>query len=248
LKLPNPKATTHTLLILAGSALLLFILGVFIYVGCSKQLVSVEKDLAEKQRLVDDSKKIAARLIESQQQLQQAQLELGCLETSVATYQYVPTLLKQLEQLGKSNNLRVLSVRPKPAPPAPPPPIKKTSEDPQAAPELSSKNGDSGKSTETVKPYEELSIDVEVEGTYWNTRNFVNHLTKFPKIISVKSIQIIPSGIVTSSRQSPKLSVIFNVTAYIFPLNSTPATYNNPKPLTSSSSAAGATRRAGNEG
>lgn len=222
----------------AITAGVLFLVGVLLYVFFAQQLGSATSQLAAKAKAVDECEQKSNRLVESQQALAQTKLELGCLETSITNYEYVPTLLKQLESLGKSMNLNVLSVRPQPI-------EKEVAVKPAAS---SSAEGGEKKTADasgtdnnaasvkkvTPKPYTELKIDIEVEGSYWNARNFMYRLTKFPKIIAVNQIQLSPSGLVMG-RNSPKLQVKLNVTAFIFKEGD--VAVGQPKTLPSTSAA-----------
>lgn len=242
MKLPSPKATAQTLTVTAVMAGVLFMVGILLYVLLAQQMGNATGELQAKQKAVGDANKVASRIVESQQKLEETKLKLSCLESSVATYEYVPTLLKQLETLGKSMSLNVLSVRPQPI-----------VEDTVAAakPAASGENQEGEKSAASsntkkkeVKPYKELKIEIEVEGTYWNTRNFMYRLTKFPKIIAVNQIQMSPAGLVIG-RNSPKLQVRLSVTAFIFPDKESGKEQVAPTPSTSAS---GTERRSSNEG
>jgi len=247
LKLPALKPSTRTLTLLAAGAAVLFFSGVLVYTACSRSLKSVEAELAAKQKQLDESKKIAARLEAAQGAYEQAQAELAILETSVATYAYVPTLLQQLERLGQSKKLKVVAVRPAPATPPTRAPIKRTSENPEAGADTSQKTS-TAKKAEPPKPYEELNIDVELEGTFWNARDFIDSLTSFPKIVAVRRVQITPIASL-EQRGSPRLSVRLGVTAFIFPVKGAESPPAKPEPsLPAATKAATASGRISNEG
>ena len=248
MKFPTLSASTRTTTMLAAVAAVLFFATIMTYMVCSGHLRSVALELQDKQKQVDDSTKIAMRLNDAEQSYLQAQGELGYLETSVATHAYVPTLLEQLERLGREMDLRVVSVRPQVAPPPPPRPIKRTSEDPQAAPETSSKGTQSAEKPQLPKPYEELIIDVELEGTYWHARNFLYRLTSFPKVVAVKQIQMAPVNMV-ARRGSPRLSVKLNVVAFVFPASPVQNEQTKPAPPPAATTkAATLSRRSNDEG
>jgi Tfp pilus assembly protein PilO len=215
LTLPVFNASKRTIISFAIAAGVLFCVAGFAYYMCAQKLGIVDADLIAKQKQVDDSTQTAKRLTVVQSEYLDAQNEISFLETSVSSQEYVPTLLKQLESLGKSLDLRVDSVRPMLAVPAPPPPIKKTADGSDAA----AGSGQPGAQVEAPKPkpYDELTIDVELEGSYWNARNFISRLTQFPKIMAVKEVQLSPSQI-GEYRGSPKLLVRLRLTAFVFPV------------------------------
>jgi Tfp pilus assembly protein PilO len=218
LKLQTVNPSTRAMGVMAGVAAVLLLVGIFAYVSESENLRTARNTLRDKEAQVEAGKKVATRLQESEQNFADTQAQLACLETSVSTYAYVPTLLSQLEQLGRSLDLKVVAVKPLPAPPAPVAAIKRTSQDAQAAPETASSPG-ATTAKKADKPYEELKIDIEVEGNYWCTRSFIYRLTRFPKILSVNEVQLSPAGVVTRKR-SPRLQASLNVTAFIFPAES----------------------------
>ncbi len=175
----------------------------------SKHLHAVSTSLTEKQKQVEDSTRIAGRLKQAQAECNKAQMEISFLETSVSTFAYVPTLLGQLEELGKQHSLKVTSVRPRPAP----------IEAPRPAPKAED-GGTSGKTaaaekSEPVKPYDELLIDLELEGTYWNIHDFMFSLTRFPKIVAVNQIEMAPMA-AAEKKGSPTLLVKLGLTAFVF--------------------------------
>jgi len=199
------------MLVMAVIAVMLFGVCGFTYYNRASKLGVLENDIKKKEARLADSEKIARQLTDVESQYQQAQTNLGILEKGVSTKAYVPTLLRQVETLGRSMNLRVLGVKPKAIVEAPPP----------AAPP----DGEPGKSDDKTKkpvvavkkpdPYEKLSIDLEVSGKYWDVVKFVEAITQFPKIIAVNSVQIAPANNSAKGPGSPELSVRLNATAFI---------------------------------
>lgn len=205
------KPSKQTMLVMAVIAVMLFGVCGFTYYNRASRLSVLEHDIKKKEARLADSEKIARQLADVECQYQQAQTNLGVLEKGVSTKAYVPTLLRQVETLGRSMNLRVLGVKPQTIV-EPPPPV-------QAKPEgESGKNGDKAAVAVPVKkpdPYEKLSIDLQVSGKYWDVVKFVETITQFPKIIAVNSMQITPLDSTAKSLGSPELSVRLNATAFI---------------------------------
>jgi Tfp pilus assembly protein PilO len=202
----------------------LIIIAIVIFFGCTLGYLAVAgklkgtaAEMQAKERKVTQGKEIAQKLEESKLDYLDARSQIRFLESSVATSAYVPTLLKQLESLGKSVNLNVIGIRPEA--PKKQPGARKLSSGAQAA------NGNieaaSGQNAQTnsqsakkpAQPYDELNIDIEVEGKYMNALDFIYKLTSFPKIIAIKSVQMGPgSGEVVSS---PLLNIKMSITAYV---------------------------------
>ncbi|MCE5313632.1 MAG: type 4a pilus biogenesis protein PilO [Armatimonadota bacterium] len=206
----------------------LIVIAVVIFFGCALgymaaagKLKSSASEIQAKEKKVTESKEIAQKLEQSKLDYLDARSQIRFLESSVTTEAYVPTLLKQLEYLGKSVNLKVIGIRPqavevKAAP-------RKLSSGAQAAngnvegaSEQSSNSQPGDQSAKkTVSPYDELKVEVEVEGKYMNALDFLYKLTSFPKIIAVNSVEMNPSddkGIVGS----PMLNIKMKVTAFVF--------------------------------
>jgi len=241
LKIATIRPNKKSLVVLGAIAAVLLAALCTSYYVLSKELQTVSNDLDSKAKMVDDSKKIAARLVEVEQNLIDAKMELSDLEGTVASHAYIPTLLEQLEQLGNTTSLRVYSVRPAPKETAQP--IKKASEN-------SEQSNGSGEAKQQAaakpKPYEELKIDIEAEGKYFEIRNFMFHLTRFPKIVGVNTVQLSPTGI-TRGFQSPDLQARFNITAYIFP-ETQPDNKNKQPTIAAPASASRVSRRSNDAG
>ena len=84
------------------------------YVAAAGKIGAIRDDLAAKQKKVEESTQIAQKLEKSKYTFEDTKSQIRFLETSVSTEDYVPTLLKQLEDLAKSVDLKVMEVRPSP--------------------------------------------------------------------------------------------------------------------------------------
>jgi Tfp pilus assembly protein PilO len=201
------KANSRNAIVFVVVAVLIFGGVVFGFVTMSEQLHSLDAELNDKQKKVDDAKQIARTLEESRLQYEDAQAQLHNMEASVSTQAYVPTLLKQVESLAKLVKLNVLSVRPVKEQPKPaPPPAKETDATAKDTP-----------TKEAPKLYDELKINIDVEGKYVRALDFVYKLTSFPKIISVNSITLAPISAQEAALAggSPNLRVSMNITAFV---------------------------------
>ncbi|MBI2841836.1 MAG: type 4a pilus biogenesis protein PilO [Armatimonadetes bacterium] len=249
MKLPVLNPNKRSITALAAAAAALFFAGLLVFTASSRNLKTAAMELENKQKQVADSRRIAQRLTEARQNYLSAQCELACLETSVATHAYIPTLLKQIERLATANDLKVVSIRPAQAPPAAPPPIKRTSQDPEAPEAAAKSNQPGGTQAEAAKPYNELQIEMQFEGKYWHARNLIFSLTRFPKIIAVNHINAGPKNVVTE-HGAPDLLVKLNVSAFVFPEKNDPEAVDESLPsiVSDKSKAAAAAGRSSNEG
>lgn len=224
---PSAKGIT-VLIILASATLFMCILA---YLGASSRIGSLALELNSKQAMANNSTQIAQTLEESRLKFLDVRAQLRCLESSVSTQSYVPTLMKQLEHLGKSVNLKVLGVRPEPTPVQPT--ARGLSSGAQAAEGNVSGASQASSSTSTQsrnataagkptaaktpqKPYDEMKIALELEGGYMNALDFLYRLTSFPKILAVDNVEISPVGTASAVVGSPRLTIKVKVTAFIF--------------------------------
>lgn len=202
------RPTKQSLLCLAAVAVLLLCVGGFAYYNFSSKLGKLNTEISKKQERLDNSEGITRRLTRVEQEYTDAQVKLGSLEKGVSTKAYVPTLLRQIEELGKSVDMRVVGIRPKivvDAPVAAAPPS----------------DGDKDETKKVVRkkpdPYDKLDIEIEVTGKYRDVARFLYKVTSFPKIIAVNTVQITPVGGSSSVEAigSPELSVKLGTTAFI---------------------------------
>ena len=200
-------------MLLAGGSVVALLLCIAVVVVGMSQISAARAELAEKQAQVEDGRQFARLLEASERNYYEALNELRHLEKSATPRSYIPTLLKQLEALGKSVNLRVTGVRPIPEQPKPP---RRSSEE---GGDGSDQAGD--EKEETPPPYQVLRIEVKCEGSYADALSFLNRLTTFPKILTVNSVDITPGAMSRSGggQVSGKLEVTFNLSAFILDNN-----------------------------
>lgn len=198
------RASKRAFITLVVVAALLFAGNSLAYWNRAARVRTLKNEVKQKQDRLADSESIARRLTNVEQRYLDAQAQLGALEQGVSTKAYVPTLLRQLEELGRSVHLRVVGVRPRPAEAKP-------------APAPTAESG--GKTNEKPKkpePYDKLDMDLEVHGKYWDVVSFLYKITSFPKILAVNDLQISPVAQSSAAAQgSPMLSVRVNTTAFI---------------------------------
>lgn len=206
------KPTQKGVTMMAIAAVAMFVLCLLACLGGIAKVREVDGERAKVAKQVRDSQSIAQTQRDSENRYIDTRAQIRFLESSVSTQAYVPTLLKQIERLGKSVNLRVIGVRPKVdnAPKPKPAPVEGET--------TASADGAAGAAAakpEPPKPYDELTIDLQLEGNYMNALDFLYRLTSFPKIVAVNTVQMSPSGL-NGISGSPKLAIDINVTAYVF--------------------------------
>lgn len=244
----NLRANSRGILVVIITAVLIFFGCVLVYMGAAGKLKAVRSELTAKEKQLEDSRRIAQTLEESRLEFLDTRAQIRNLESSVSTQTYVPTMLKQLELLGKSVNLRVKGVRPQPL--SMTPQTRRLSSGAQASEgnvEEASKTkaNTTGKKTEEApepKPYAELVIDVELSGKYMNALDFLYRLTSFPKIVQVNSVDMKTTG-TPMPGTSPALDMQINVTAFVFKDPDTGSTVDPKETPGASETASGRERR-----
>ncbi|MGI6295200.1 MAG: type 4a pilus biogenesis protein PilO [Armatimonadota bacterium] len=194
--------------IMAGLVFVLCVLSCLAAIG---KVRSVDTEKRQVETQLRDSQMIAQTQISTENKYLDTRAQIRCLESSVSTQAYVPTLLKQIENLGRSVDLKVLGVRPLP----PDPNVALAKKQAAAAAADSSGGAAAAERPEPPKPYDELGVDLELEGHYMNALDFLYKLTSFPKILAVNSLEMTPqSG--SGDAGSTKLSIKINATAFVF--------------------------------
>ncbi len=213
------RPTKQTLIALAVVAVLILGACGFMYYNFGCKIGTLNAEIDKKQQKLDNSEETTRRLARVELEYTGAQAKLGSLEKGVSTKAYLPTLLRQIEDMGRGVNMRVVGVRPM-VTAAPPPPPPTTSAD--------------GKTTKVARkapdPYDKLDIDIEVVGKYSDVTHFLYMITSFPKIIAVNSVQMsLASGDARNQPGSPLLSVKLGTTAFILKESSQPAKTGDQK-------------------
>ena len=199
---------------------------VLVYLGVAGKLKGAVSEMEAKAKQVSESREIAQKLEASKLTYLDARSQVRYLEASVSTQEYVPTLMKQLEHLGRSVNLKVLGVRPSQEKEKPV--VKRSLSSGKEASEgnlqtASQAKADSKdeKSASKPSPYDELKIELEVQGRYMDALDFLYKLTSFPKIIAVNEVEMTPPSSRLLTLGSPTLTMKLNVTAFVLKDEST---------------------------
>lgn len=180
-----------TVLILGASAAM--------YVWQTGEMAQMEKQIFAKEQEAATGQRTADQLDGVRQDADTIESKLRYLETSVAGSMYIPTLLKQVDNLARSMNLKVQSLH------------HNRENTPNSPPPEASKED---KAKFRPLPYDYEHIDMEVIGDYWTVARFLYRLTTFPKILAVDTLTLTPMAATTAA--SPKLGVRLNMTGFVF--------------------------------
>ncbi|HWD41829.1 MAG TPA: type 4a pilus biogenesis protein PilO [Fimbriimonas sp.] len=136
---------------------------------------------------------VSAQLVDAKKSLNELQTKLAHLEQGLPDSAYVPTMLKELELMGKSQNLEVTGLRPS---------IKR--------PTSNAKDREMAK-----KPYEPLDLELKAKARYSDLVNFVRALDSFPKIVAVRTLAIVPPA-PGARAHDDRLDVTMGLRAFLF--------------------------------
>lgn len=189
---PNPT----TFLIMAIGALVVGSGAIYWqYSQLSDRLASV----ANLKKALRDENQTRREVESSQVKVDESRQRLVHLEQGVPELAYIPTLLTDLERIGKENGIEVLGVRP----------VAKQAE--------AKKPNESGQAPKK-KTYEELTIEVKGRGKYDSVAAFLQALRTFPKIVAVRSVTLTPKYMDTGPKaESPTLDATVEIRAFLFP-------------------------------
>lgn len=185
---PDPKL----FLILAAS---MVVVGGGLSFMAFNSVSAAKENLRKLQSESKDAKTLQKDVETSQASLLESRNKLDHLEKGVQTYAYVPTMLSELEKLGKASGLSVVGVRPMP---------KQVSPNKQAEGEAPKK-----------KAYDELDIEIKGRGNYRAVMTFVAALERFPKIVASRAVELSPKNDPGEDKSS--LDVTISLRGFVFP-------------------------------
>jgi Tfp pilus assembly protein PilO len=181
---------TKTMLLISAFSLVLGGAAVFVQYGSRAEAYS-QKAAVESE--VPDGKKLMGELREAKSQLAVRTAKLQHLEKDIPNVAYIPTMLRELEQVGLQSSLEVTGVRP--VPPRP------------------SSVGDSRPQSNR---WEEVYIDVRGRGDFAAAMDLVDRLKSFPKVVELETISLKPKYKEVSPNYE-YIDTVFRIKAFVFP-------------------------------
>jgi Tfp pilus assembly protein PilO len=141
-----------------------------------------------------DEKTVLKEREDAKKRVDDLKFQLDHLEGGVQDFAYIPTMLSELEQFGKKNNLEITQVKPIIS----------------AAPV-----GKDGEKKKTA--YQELNVTVKGRGSYNDSLKFLQALKVFPKIVAVRTVSMFPHVSNTAKNEGkPVLDLELELRAYAF--------------------------------
>lgn len=186
----NKGPSTKPLILFAVGVILIG--GGFVYWQHSSKS-SAQSRLAVLSERAREESEVKSELQYSRDLLTESQNKLQHLELNVPDVAYIPTLLTELENVGKAHNITIVGVRPV----LDPTQLAKDEE-------------------ETESGYQEIEIDITGRGSYRAILDLLNALEQFPKVVSVQTVTLTPRR-QTESDVDNQLEAVVRLTAYVFP-------------------------------
>ena len=188
-----------TLMLSIGSAYLPF-----------SMVQEARNQLAQHQLELEKARQAPGQLRALKQQLETLQRELAFLERGVSDREYIPTMLKQIEETARERKMQVVAVRP------------------QNQTQQNSSQSDKDKPS-PHKAYEEQLIEIGLQGDFWNLVSFLKQLDVYPKILAVQTMQVqTNTSALQNAGGNPDLEVKMTVKAFIFRNARTPSPSAQP--------------------
>jgi Tfp pilus assembly protein PilO len=183
----------------------------------SRQLSHLRSVLTQKQSELEDGRAKAKELPALEARYAGLTQQVAILEPNLPTEAYIPTFLAQIQTLAVQTHNRLTLIKPEPkrkmtaASAAPQEDV--VSADKKAAPSASAAQAPAPPSL----PYDQIGLEVGMEGTYWSALDFLEKLRAFPKMIAVNEMSIKPnrqgSQGAALSPKDPPLEISLKLTA-----------------------------------
>lgn len=147
-----------------------------------------------------DEKEVQKEFEDSQKRVDDLKFKLKHLEEGVQQFAYIPTMMKELEEFGKKNQIKIVEIKPIPGV------VAKDKEDKKKS------------------AYDEMNINVKCRGSYEDSLRFLDAIKVFPKIVAVRTVSLSPhSDNQTKKTLKPVLDLELELRAYAFKEDQAPA-------------------------
>ncbi len=189
-------------------------LGGSLYHGKAAELKELERTLAQKEAELEEMQAKVNRLPELEQQYQDLRERLSVLEPALPDADYIPTFLRQIENLAGGTRNDILLIRPKPA-------VRRSAADnavqinDETGKIVHNKQAQAQAQAPPPMPYDFVPIELRLQGTYWTVIDFLAELQEFPKMIAVNDISFSPAQGMMNGGGSPSLMASMELTAVV---------------------------------
>lgn len=169
-------------------------------------LQEAQRQWTARQQQLQQARQAPQQLRLLQLQYENAMRELRFLEQGVSQAAYIPTMLKQIEQLAQQLGLKIVGIRPQ----------QNNSSSASTQTQQNQSNSQTNTQQLPKKAYEDQIIEINLQGRFWSLMSFLKQMDEFPKILAVQTLsaqtKIKPEQEVTN----PELEIRMTVKAFIF--------------------------------
>lgn len=169
---------------------------------------NAQQQMEQRQQQLQQARQAPQQLRQLQEQLTQAERELRFLEAGVSQSAYIPTMLKQIEQLAQQHQLKIVAIRPQQN--------NQNSSTTQTQQGATNQQANS-QQAQPRKAYEEQIIEINLQGKFWSLMSFLRQLDEFPKILAVQTLNTQAKLKPEQENTNPDLDIRITVKAFIFP-------------------------------
>ena len=210
----NKPNTKYFFPLIAVIAVVLIAAGWLLYGSRTSRLEELNKDLQDQKKELQALQEDIRQQATIKREHAALEQDLSVLEPSVPTYAYIPTFLRQIEEVAIATNNTIRGIRPIPQRKTPTPAPSATGEEGGTAAGQPA-GTEQTKKAEPKLPYDSVGIEVKLQGTYWSLVNFLERLRKFPKLIAINDMDVRPGTTGSEAYQSPQLTIELQMVAVV---------------------------------
>jgi len=212
----SDRRVVFALLIIVGVCLVG--LGASLYRAKVATLKDLNRELAADRAKLAEVQAKVKRMPELESEYAQLQSRLSILEPTLPTAAYIPTFLRQIENLARSTNNEIVMIRPK---------AKAKAAAGKGGGKINNETGEvikeepgaakgaDDKAKEPKLPYDFTAIELKINGTYWSTVSFLTALQRFPKMIAVNNVSFQPQTRSVQVIGAPRLATSMDLVAVV---------------------------------
>lgn len=183
----------------------------YFYKPKQDKIAALKTDLDTKQNKLKNMKNTLRDLAATAALIKQKESELASLEKNLPLEEYVPTLLRQIENLASETRAQIRQVGI-----SEPLQVAGTPQASTPATQPGQQPGQQPQTPSTIS-YREISLQFPFSGSYGSLKSFLQRISSFPLVIVVEGLKISKVGNVDRFDGTPLLSVDMPTKVYVLP-------------------------------
>lgn len=198
---------------LLGAAAIASVFFFLLYSPKRQEVARLKQELQQKQQELQQAKRTDEELRRIKVEIEAAQAELTTLEVSLPPEEYVPTLLREIENLGRQTRGQIAALSPGQ--------IQQVggSTPQQGTPTVQAGQtaDQQAQQAETAVQYSQIPLSIPYVGSYNSMMQFLEQIAAMPIVIVIDSITINKTSDFDSVDGTPLLSVQMPANVYLLP-------------------------------